>query len=46
MYFSSPSLKYFTVGNPEMWYLSASALLTVASTAARTPGLYNINKQL
>lgn len=37
----SPFLKYFSVGNSEMWNLSARALLTVASTAARTPELWD-----
>lgn len=37
----SPFLKYFKVGNSEMWNLSARALLTVASTAARTPELWD-----
>lgn len=40
VYFS-PFLKYFSVGNSEMWNLSARALLTVASTAARTPELWD-----
>lgn len=37
----SPFLKYFSVGNSAMWNLSARALLTVASTAARTPELWD-----
>lgn len=37
----SPFLKYFRVGYSEMWNLSARALLTVASTAARTPELWD-----
>ena len=37
----SPFLKYLSVGNSEMWNLSARALLTVASTAARTPELWD-----
>lgn len=37
----SPFLKYLSVGNSEMWNLSARALWTVASTAARTPELWD-----
>lgn len=39
VYFSSPFTKYLRVGKPEILKRSDAALCTVASTAARTPGL-------
>lgn len=39
VYFSSPFSKYLTVGKPEILKRSDTALCTVASTAAKTPGL-------
>ena len=40
VYFSSPFWKYLTVGKPEILKRSPTALLTVVSTAANAPGLY------
>lgn len=39
VYFSSPFSKYLRVGKPEILKRSPTALCTVASTAANTPGL-------
>lgn len=39
VYFSSPFSKYFRVGKPEILKRSPTALCTVASNAANTPGL-------
>lgn len=44
VYFSSPFSKYFTVGKPEILKRSPTALCTVASTAASTPGLCEVIK--
>lgn len=45
VYFSSPFTKYFRLGKPEILKRSPTALCTVASTAANTPGPWRNIKQ-